>query len=168
MANQRPEVLTDLDNRLYTMMGTLSRHSIRADRFDRITEFAKTVALVPASAKTGEGIPELMAVLVGLTQVYMKGELSVTSGAAEGTVLEVKEERGLGMTIDAMIYNGRLEVDDQIMVGGRNGVIGTRDRALLLPKPLGEIREQRDKFSTVKPIAAGWGVTTAAPGMWEY
>src|SRR5207302_1098568 len=77
MANQRPEVLTDLDNRLYTMMGTLSRYSIRADRFDRITEFAKTVALVPASAKTGEGIPELMAVLVGLTQVYMKGELSV-------------------------------------------------------------------------------------------
>ncbi len=104
MANQRPEVLTDLDNRLYTMMGTLSRYSIRADRFDRITEFAKTVALVPASAKTGEGIPELMAVLVGLTQVYMKGELSVTSGPAEGTVLEVKEEPGLGVTIDAMIY----------------------------------------------------------------
>src|SRR2546426_384270 len=91
MASQRPEVLTDLDNRLYSMMGTLSRYGIRADRFDRITEFAKTVALVPASAKTGEGIPELMAVLVGLTQVYMKGELSVTSGPAEGAVLEVKE-----------------------------------------------------------------------------
>ena len=165
MANQRPEVLTDLDNRLYTMMGTLSRYSIRADRFDRITEFAKTVALVPASAKTGEGIPELMAVLVGLTQVYMKGELSVTSGPAEGTVLEVKEEPGLGVTIDAMIYNGRLEVDDQIMVAGRNGVIGTRVRALLLPKPLDEIRDPRDKFSNVKSVDAAAGIKIAAAGL---
>ena len=165
MTNQRPEVLTDLDNRLYTMMGTLSRYSIRADRFDRITEFAKTVALVPASAKTGEGIPELMAVLVGLTQVYMKGELSVTSGPAEGTVLEVKEEPGLGMTIDAMIYNGRLEVDDQIMIAGRNGVIGTRVRALLLPKPLDEIRDPRDKFSNVKSVDAAAGIKIAAAGL---
>ena len=165
MANQRPEVLTDLDNRLYTMMGTLSRYGIRADRFDRITEFAKTVALVPASAKTGEGIPDLMAVLLGLTQVYMKGELSVTSGPAEGTVLEVKEEPGLGVTIDAMIYNGRLEVDDQIMVAGRNGVIGTRVRALLLPKPLDEIRDPRDKFSNVKSVDAAAGIKIAAAGL---
>jgi len=165
MANQRPEVLTDLDNRLYTMMGTLSRYSIRADRFDRITEFAKTVALVPASAKTGEGIPELMAVLVGLTQVYMKSELDVTSGPAEGTVLEVKEEPGLGVTIDAMIYNGRLEVDDQIMVAGRNGVIGTRVRALLLPKPLDEIRDPRDKFSNAKFVDAAAGIKIAAAGL---
>jgi translation initiation factor 5B len=165
MANQRPEVLTDLDNRLYTMMGTLSRYGIRADRFDRITEFAKTVALVPASAKTGEGIPELMAVLVGLTQVYMKGELSVTSGPAEGTVLEVKEEPGLGVTIDAMIYNGRLEVDDEIMVAGRNGVIATRVRALLLPKPLDEIRDPRDKFSNAKSVDAAAGIKIAAAGL---
>src|SRR2546430_10869518 len=106
-----------------------------------------------------------MAVLVGLTQVYMKGELSVTSGAAEGTVLEVKEEPGLGVTIDAMIYNGRLEVDDQIMVAGRNGVIGTRVRALLLPKPLDEIRDPRDKFSNVKLVDAAAGIKIAAAGV---
>ncbi len=161
VANQRPEVLTDLDNRLYTMMGTLSRHGIRADRFDRIQEFAKTVALVPASAKTGEGMPELMAVLVGLTQVYMKGELSVTSGPAEGTVLEVKEEPGLGVTVDTMIYNGRLEVDDEIMLAGRNGIISARVRALLLPKPLDEIRDPRDKFSNAKFVDAAAGIKIA-------
>jgi translation initiation factor 5B len=165
MANQRPEVLTDLDNRLYTMMGTLSRYGIRADRFDRISEFAKTVALVPASAKTGEGMPELMAVLVGLTQVYMKEELSVTSGPAEGTILEVKEEPGLGVTVDAMIYNGRLEVDDQIMLAGRNGVISTRVRALLLPKPLDEIRDPRDKFSNAESVDAAAGIKIAASGL---
>src|SRR5947199_4943613 len=147
------------------MMGTLSRYSIRADRLGRITEFAKTVARVPESAKTGEGIPELMAVLVGLTQVYMKGELSVTMGTAEGTILEVKEEPGLGVTVDAMIYNGRLEVDDQIMIAGRNGVISTRVRALLLPKPLDEIRDPRDKFSNVKSVDAAAGIKIAAAGL---
>ncbi|HEX9612655.1 MAG TPA: translation initiation factor IF-2 [Candidatus Bathyarchaeia archaeon] len=165
MKNQRPEVLTDLDNRLYTMMGTLSRYGIRADRFDRITEFAKTVALVPTSAKTGEGIPELMAVLVGLTQVYMKGELDLTGGPAEGTVLEVNEEAGLGVTVDTIIYNGRIQVDDEIMLAGRNGVITTQIRALLLPKPLDEIRDPRDKFSRARFVDAAAGIKIAATGL---
>src|SRR5712692_10717803 len=143
-------------------MGTLSRYGIRADRFDRIKEFAKTVALVPASAKTGEGIPELLATLVGLTQVYMKGELSVNQGPAEGTILEVKEEPGLGVTVDTMIYNGRIRVDDEILLAGRRGIISTRIRALLLPKPLDEIRDPRDKFTRAEFVDAAAGVKIAA------
>ena len=160
--SQRAEVMTDLDNRLYTMMGVLSRYGFRADRFDRITEFAKTVALVPASAKTGEGLPELMAMLVGLTQGYMRSELATSSGPAEGTVLEVKEEPGLGVTIDSMIFNGRLSVDDPILLAGRNGIIFTRVRALLLPKPLDEIRDPRDKFTRADFVDAAAGVKIAA------
>jgi len=162
---QRPEVLTDLDNRLYTMMGTLSRYQIRADRFDRIKDFTKTIALVPTSAKTGEGLPELMAMLVGLTQIYMKGELTTTAGPAEGTVLEVKEEPGLGVTIDAMIYDGTIKVDDEIVVAGRNGIIRTRVRALLVPKPLDEIRDPRDKFGHVEHVDAAAGIKIAAQGL---
>src|SRR3989441_11935528 len=164
--NQRPEVLVDLDNRLYTMMGTLSRYGFRADRFDRITEFVRTVALVPTSAKTGEGVPDLMAVLVGLTQSYMRSELVVTSGSAEGTVLEVNEEPGLGVTIDAMIYDGRIAVDDQIILAARGGgIISTRVRALLLPKPHDEIRDPRDKFMRANSVDAAAGVKIAAPDL---
>ncbi len=162
---QRPEVMMDLDNRLYTMMGSLSRYGFRADRFDRIAEFAKTVALVPVSAKTGEGLPELMAVLIGLVQSFMKDELFAGQGPAEGTVLEVKEEPGLGVTVDAMIYNGRLSVDDTILLAGRSGVISTRVRALLLPKPLDEIRDPRDKFTRADFVEAAAGVKIAAPGL---
>lgn len=162
---QRPEVMMDLDNRLYTMMGSLSRYGFRADRFDRIAEFTKTVALVPVSAKTGEGLPELMAVLVGLVQSFMKDELFAGQGPAEGTVLEVKEEPGLGVTVDAIIYNGRLSVDDTILLAGRSGVISTRVRALLLPKPLDEIRDPRDKFTRADFVEAAAGVKIAAPGL---
>ena len=162
---QRPEVMTDLDNRLYTIMGALSRYGFRADRFDRITEFAKTVALVPVSARTGEGLPELMAVLVGLVQSYMKGELSTGQGPAEGTVLEVKDEPGLGITVDAVIYNGRLSVDNTILLAGRKGVISAKVRALLLPKALDEIRDPRDKFTRASFVDAAAGVKIAAPGL---
>src|SRR5437899_4122225 len=92
----------------------------------------------------------------------MEGGRWLTSGSAVGTGLEVKEEPGLGVTTDAMIYNGRLEVDDQIMVAGRNGIISSRVRALLLPKPLDEIRDPRDKFTRADYVDAAAGVKIAA------
>jgi translation initiation factor 5B len=162
---QFPEVQTDLDNRIYTVMGTLSRLGFRADRFDRISSFTENVAIVPVSAKTGEGIPELLAILTGLTQAYLSKVLQTTSGPARGTVLEVKDEPGLGTTINAIIYDGALKVDDTIVIGGRDKPIVTEVRAILLPKPLDEIRDPRDKFTSVKRVAAASGVKIAAPSL---
>jgi len=156
-------VRQDFDEHLYTIMGTFSQLGFRADRFDKITDFTKTVAIVPVSAKSGEGIPELLAVLVGLTQQFLKKTLRTTKGAAKGTVLEVKEEPGLGMTINTIIYDGVLKKGDTIVVGGRDKPIVTKIRAVLLPKPLDEIRDPRDKFSSVDEVAAASGVKIAAP-----
>ena len=165
LKSQFPEVQTELDNRIYTVMGTLSRLGFRADRFDRISEFTQTVAIVPVSAKTGEGIPELLAILTGLTQAYLANELQVTSGPARGTVLEVKDEPGLGTTINAIIYGGSLKVDDTIVIGGREHPIVTEVRAILLPMPLDEIRDPRDRFTSVQRVSAASGVKVAAPGL---
>ena len=156
-------VRQDFDEHLYTIMGTFSQLGFRADRFDKITDFTKTVAIVPVSAKSGEGIPELLAVLVGLTQQFLKKTLRTTKGAAKGTVLEVKEEPGLGMTINTIIYDGVLKKGDTIVVGGKDKPIVTKIRAVLLPKPLDEIRDPRDKFSSVDEVAAASGVKIAAP-----
>ncbi len=162
---QPPEVRTELDNRLYTIMGTLSRLGFRSDRFDKITDFKTNLSIVPTSARTGEGMPELLAVLVGLTQAYMREELLTTSGPAKGTVLEVKEEPGLGVTINAIVYDGILKVDDTIVLGGREKPIVTDVRALLLPKPLDEIRDPRDRFTTVPEVKAASGVKVVAPNL---
>jgi len=160
---QNPYVKQDLDNRIYDIIGTFSRLGFRADRFDRIKDFTKTVAVVPTSAKTGEGITELLMVLVGLTQQYLKKRLQTTEGPAKGTVLEVKEEPGLGLTLNTIIYDGVLRKDDLIVVGGKEKPIVTRIRAILVPKPLDEIRDPRDKFSSVNFVSAAAGVKIAAP-----
>jgi translation initiation factor 5B len=158
-------VRQDFDEHFYTIIGSFSQGGLRADRFDRITDFTRTVALVPTSAKTGEGIPELLAVLIGLAQQYLRDQLRTTKGAARGTVLEVKEEPGLGVTVNAIIYDGVLRKGDTIVVGGREKPIVTRVRAVLLPKPLDEIRDPRDKFSSVESVSAASGVKVAAPDL---
>jgi translation initiation factor 5B len=162
---QDPYVRQDLDERLYAIMGTFSRLGFRADRFDKISDFTRTAAMVPTSAKTGEGIPELLAVLVGLTQQYLRARLQVTEGPAKGTVLEVKEEPGLGTTINAIIYDGILQKGDVVVVGGKEEPIVTKVRAVLLPKPLDEIRDPRDKFSSVNMVSAAAGVKVAATNL---
>ncbi len=162
---QDPYVRQDLDERLYTIMGSFSRLGFRADRFDKITDFTRTVAIVPTSAKTGEGTTEVVAVLTGLTQQFLRERLQTTEGPAKGTILEVKEEVGLGVTVNVVIYDGVLRRDDTIVLGGKNGPIVTAIRALLLPKPLDEIRDPRDRFSSVLEVSAAAGVKIAAPNL---
>ena len=162
---QQPLVKEDLDNRLYTMMGTLSRQGFNSERFDRVRDFTKNIAIVPVSAKTGEGLGELLAVLIGLTQQYMTDKLEVSSGHALGTVLEVTEETGLGTTINAIIYDGVLRSDETIVIGGKEGPISTSIRAILLPQPLDEIRDPRKRFNAVDEAPAASGVKIAAPNL---
>ena len=162
---QDPYVREDLDNRLYNIMGTLSRLGFRSNRFDKVKDFTKTIAIVPVSAKTGEGIGELLAVLIGLTQQYLRHRLTTTSGPARGTVLEVREEVGLGTTINAVIYDGVLRREDIIVVGGREKPIVTSVRAILMPQPLDEIRDPRKRFIDVEEVSAAAGVKIAAPDL---
>jgi translation initiation factor 5B len=165
LEKQHEEVKIELENRIYSLIGELSKFNFKSDRFDRIKDFRTYVSIVPTSAKTGEGIPELLAVLVGLTQAFMKEILKVTSGPGKGAVIEVKEEVGLGVTLNAIIYDGVIKVGDKIVVGGKEGVIETHVKALLLPKPLDEIRDPRDKFITVSQVNAAAGVKISAPNL---
>jgi len=162
---QNKKAQEDLDNKIYEIMGELSELRIRSERYDRVKDFRKTVAIVPTSAKTGEGIPDLFLVLAGLTQQYMMGRLEYIEGPGVGTVLEVKEEEGLGTTIDVILYDGMIKKTDQIVVGGRTKVIHTKIRALLQPKELDEMRDPRDKFKNVDIVYASAGVKISAPGL---
>jgi len=154
-----------VDDKIYELIGEFSSLGYPSDRFDRIDDFTKNIAIVPTSAKTGEGIPEILMVLAGLSQQYLKDRIKISKGNAKGTVLEVKEEPGLGTTLDTIIYEGIIKKDDKIVVGGAEDAIVTRIRALLLPKPLDEIRDPREKFVPVNKIAAAAGVKIVGPNL---
>lgn len=157
----------EFDEKFYKLVEKLYEKGFSAERYDRIRDFTRNVAIVPISAKTGEGIPELLMVLIGLAQKFLEKELMTEEKEAEGTVLEVKEEKGLGTTVDAIIYNGIIREGDKIVLGGKNKPIVTTIRALLKPKPLDEIRDPSDKFMKVKEAHAACGIKIAAPNLEE-
>ena len=98
----------------------------------------------------------------------MSGKLKCdVTKSAKGSILEVKEEPGLGKTIDVIIYEGFIQVNDTIVIGGLVQPIVTKVRALLQPLPLSEMRDKKSKFQGVKQVCAAMGVKIAAPGMDE-
>ena len=165
--NQREDVRERLDKKIYELVGELYKRGFNSERFDRVDDFSKQVVIIPTSGKTGEGIAELLMLISGLTQKFMENRLETAKTPAKGTILEVKEIQGLGTTIDVIVYDGVLSVGDTIVVGGKNGPIVTKVRALLEPKPLQEIREPKKRFGHVERVAASAGVRINAPGLDE-
>jgi translation initiation factor 5B len=159
---QQTVIADDLDQRLYTVVGTLSRLGFNSEAFYRVKDFTKEIVIVPVSAKTGEGIPELLAMLVGLTQRFMQSKLEVKENSARGIVLEVKEEVGLGPTANVILLDGRIRQGNTIVVAKRDDIVATKAKVLLLPKPLDEMRDPRDKFVQVEEVSAAAGVKIAS------
>ena len=147
----------NLDGRIYNVVGELSRYGIQSEAFYRLQDPQKQVAIVPVSAKTGEGIPELISLLIGLTQSYLKQKLTV-SDDTRGIVLEVTEEPGLGDTANIILIDGVLNKHDEIAVAKKDGAVTTKIKAMFMPKPLDEMRDPRDKFTPVDQVVAASGV----------
>jgi len=162
---QDPTIQTTLDELLYNVVGTLSILGFKSEAFYRVTDFDKEITIVPVSAKTGEGIPELLAVLIGLTQQYMQKKLDQKEKPTRGIVLEVNDEVGLGPTANIILVDGSLKKEDFIILAKRDSVIVTKPKAILLPKPLDEMRDPRDKFKPVEKVQAAAGVKIASPDL---
>lgn len=153
---EQPErVQQKIDEEIYELMGELDEYDMMADRFDRVDDFQKKAAVIPISAMTGVGIPELLMVVTGLSQNYLSDELEINEGIGRGTVLEVSQEKGLGTTIDVIHYDGVMKKKDKLVYGTADGAKVTEIRALLEPKPLQEIRvdKQYDEVDEVHPAS---------------
>jgi translation initiation factor 5B len=155
-------VQTTLDEQIYNVVGTLSILGFQSEAFYRVKDFGKEVAIVPVSARAGTGIPELLAVLVGLTQQYMQKRLDQGEKENRGIILEVNDEVGLGTTANMILIDGQMKKGDSVIVAKRDFVVVTKPKAILLPKPLDEMRDPRDKFKPVDSVEAAAGVKIAS------
>jgi translation initiation factor 5B len=164
-AKQNERVKGDIENKTYEIVGKLSELEFSAYRFDRVSDFLRNLAIVQLISHTGEGISDLLLVMIGLAQRYMGDELRLSvEGPGAGTVLEVKEERGLGTTLDVILYDGTLAIGDEIAVATQGDVVVTKVRSLLKPRPLKEILVE-DRFERVKSVAAASGIKVTAPNL---
>jgi len=164
---QSQRALDELEKRLYMIIAKLYEFGYQAERFDRVRDFKTTIPLVPISARTGEGVSELLALIAGLAQQFMKKKLITSGEPAKGVVLEVKEEAGLGVTLDTIIYDGIIRRNDMFIVASKSGYVLTHVRGLLLPRPLQDMRMHEGRFLSVEEVVAAAGVKIVAPGLEE-
>jgi translation initiation factor 5B len=162
---QQEHTMDVFNDRMYHIISLLAAEGVPADRYDRIDDFTKAVALVPVSAKEGEGIADLLLMLVGLAQRFLETQLSNEDGPGKGTILEIKEEKGLGQTLDMILYSGILRRGDTVALGTRGAPVITKIKAILKPKPLDEIRDPRDRFDSVRELNAAAGVKISCQNM---
>ena len=154
--SQPESVQQNLDNKIYELVGKFYEMGFNAERYDRVEDFTKTIALVPCSAKSEEGLPELLMMLVGLAQKFLETTLETdTESQGQGTILEVKEEKGLGKTLNVIIYDGKIKLNDQIVIGSLTEPIVTKIKAILVP--------ENKSLKNIKEATAAIGVKIITP-----
>ena len=139
LANQNASVKSEFEDRVKKTKLAFAEQGLNAEIFDENKNLAKNVSLVPTSAISGEGIPDMLMLLVKLTQERMNQSLMFIT-ELECTILEVKQIEGLGTTLDVVLSNGKMKEGDKIVLCGMDGPIVTTVRALLTPQPLREMR----------------------------
>ncbi|MDA4114530.1 MAG: translation initiation factor IF-2 [Thaumarchaeota archaeon] len=167
LKQQPPEWNDELEEKLYSVVGALSRQGFNSDAFYRVKDFRKQVSIVPISARYGIGMPEIMAVLIGLAQQFLTEKLVTIdeNGRARGIILELQEEVGIGETANIILTDGKLSVGDSIVLVKRDGAIESKVKALFMPKPLDEMRDPRDKFTPVQEVYSAAGVKLVSPDL---
>lgn len=163
-AKQSSDYKQNLDIKMYELIGKLQEQGLNPERFDRISDYTKNVAIIPTSAKQRIGIPELLMVLIGITQRYLESELEIKSDDnGRGIILEVKDDKGLGKTLDVIVHDGTIKNDDTLLIATPDGVIERKIRALLEPAPLSEMRDKKAQYKHVKKVVAAIGVKISVP-----
>ena len=163
LALQKKSVLSEFNDRVTKTIVEFAEQGLNACLYWENRNMGKNVSLVPTSAVTGEGVPDLLHLLMDLTQNRMTERLMYLS-ELECTVLEVKVIEGLGTTIDVVLSNGVLNEGDRICVCGLNGPIVTSIRALLTPQPMRELRV-KSAYQHHKTVKASLGIKIAAPDL---
>jgi translation initiation factor 5B len=159
LKEQPPEWNDELEERLYNVVGGLSRLGFQSDAYYRVKDFRQQVSIVPVSARAHVGMPEMLAMLIGLAQQFLKGKLgTVEAKGGRGIILEMQEEVGIGETANVILTEGSLKVGDSIGLVRRDGAIKSKVKALFMPKPMDEMRDPRDRFTSVDTVFAAAGV----------
>ena len=161
LKRQKKSVRQEFETRLDNIKVQLAEQGLNSELYFNNKNMAKYVSIVPTSAVTGEGVPDLLWLVLELTQKRMSNQLKYVSDTIEATVLEVKVIEGLGTTIDVILSNGKLREGDRIVICGLNGPIVTNIRALLTPQPMREMRV-KSEYVHHKEVTAALGVKIAA------
>lgn len=166
LKQQSKEALHDYDDKYRKIILELNTKGYNAALYWENEDPSEYISLVPTSGVTGEGIPDLLSVIVkySTTLPSISKRIKVKENVFRCTVMEVKMIEGYGTTIDCMLVDGRLKKDDTIVILGFEGPIVTKVKAILTPHPMKEMRI-KDEYLRHAEIWGANGVKIAANGL---
>ncbi|CAH0629022.1 unnamed protein product [Chrysodeixis includens] len=157
---QQPNTQLEFEKRSKGVMLEFAEQGLNAALFYENPDPRTYVSLVPTSAVTGEGMGNLLAMIVQACEGPLHKRL-IFSQQLLATVLEVKAIPGLGTTIDTILINGTLHEGDTMVLAGTDGPIVTQIRSLLMPQPMKELRV-KNAYIEHKEVVGAQGVKIAA------
>jgi len=143
-------VQQNFEEKLYTLIGALNSYKFDAELYTKINDFTKKIAIIPCSARTGEGINELIAILCALSQKFLKHRIEIGE-KGKGVILEVKKEKSINF-LESILYDGQLDVKDEIAIASFDKLITTKIRNIQQALPLSK------GFKTTNKVQAASGI----------
>ena len=129
---QRNEYVMEFEKRVYEIVNQMYIQGFPSERFDRISDFKKSIPIVPVSAKYNIGIMEILLTVSGLAQRFLTESISTVDGKARASILETRRDESIGTTLDAILYQGTIKTGDPILVNTSTGIQETKVRALFV------------------------------------
>ena len=116
----------------------LSKEDINAEFYFKNSNPKQIYSIVPVSSKTGEGIADLLALLVYTAQNWMLKKI-LYQDTVSCTIMESKYDKHNGYTIDVILNNGTINVGDKFVVSTITGPNICTVRNLLIPSALTQL-----------------------------
>jgi len=148
--NQPTNIKLNFEEKFYTIIGSLHSHGITADMYSKIEDFTKAVAIIPCSAKTGEGISEIISMITALSQKFLNDRIQ-TKELGKGVVLEVKKDKSMNF-LECILYDGKLSTSDEIMIASFEKPIQTKIRNIQEAKPLNKGYQSKQEIKAATGI----------------
>jgi len=164
LQQQAKPTINEFNEKLGTVTTELQLNRINSNLYWKNQDIKSHVSVVPTSGVTGEGIPDLLSVIMKYTSIFMKKKMQVKEDEFNCTIMEVKMIEGHGTTIDCILIDGVLHKGDEIMIMGFEGPVKTKIRALLTPHPMKEMRV-KNEYESHEVIYAAMGLKISAPNL---
>jgi len=146
----------EFDERFKKIVTQLIQTGLNVSVYDENPSMKEYINIIPTSAVTGEGMPDLIGMFIYLGQKFLYKKLEFKN-EIQCTILEVKVLEKTGTTIDVILVNGTLKIGDKIILGGLYGPIRSTVKILMTPHPMKEMRI-KSEYEHHESISGAMGI----------
>lgn len=141
---QRKDIIKTLDDHINKIIVQFAVNGLNAIAYYNNKNPKEFISIVPMSAKTGDGIPDMLLVLNTLSNRFLRKKLIINRDQNRGFMIEKIKNDKFGNVITTILTDGKIKVgDDVTFVDSHNKICNTRVKHIYIPK---NDKEVKDKF----------------------